>query len=203
MSTQTKNTKEALVITAQQMFAERGYDGVSIAEIAGDLGITKQALLHHFGSKEKLYGRVLEDLSQRFSAIMAPHLNRELAPGEQFRAIMRDLYQHMVLQKHDARLILRELLDNKPRIENKQKWYLRAFLETLADLMQRFSAPGALTKAEAFARTYQVLGAVNYFAVSDPTLKKMFGNEAYAEVEAVFLAQLEDLIERGSAPIRP
>ena len=99
MSTQAKNTKEALVITAQQMFAERGYDGVSIAEIAGDLGITKQALLHHFGSKEKLYGRVLEDLSQRFSAIMAPHLSSELEPGEQFRAIMRDLYSGRVMAR--------------------------------------------------------------------------------------------------------
>ena len=65
------------------------------------------------------------------------------------------------------------------------------FLETLADLMQQISAPGALTRAEAFARTYQILGAINYFAVSDPTLKKILGNEAYADVEAVFLAQLE------------
>ena len=97
----------------------------------------------------------------------------------------------MNTQKHDARLIMRELLENQPRIESKQKWYLRPFLETLADLMQQISAPGALTRAEAFARTYQILGAINYFAVSDPTLKKILGHDAYTDVEAVFLAQLE------------
>ena len=191
MSTKLPNTKQTLVATALQMFAERGYDGVSIAEIAGALGITKQALLHHFGSKEKLYGQVLQELSERFTTLMQPHLAGQQAPAEQYRAIMRDLYRHMQSHKHDARLILRELLDNKPRIENKQKWYLRPFLETLADLMQQFSPAGSLTKAEAFARTYQIVGAVNYFAVSDPTLKKMFGQETYGDVEAVFLAQLE------------
>ena len=61
-------------------------------------------------------------------------------------------------------------------------------------LMQQFSPAGSLTKAEAFARTYQIVGAVNYFAVSDPTLKKMFGQETYGDVEAVFLAQLEALV---------
>ena len=55
------------------------------------------------------------------------------------------------------------------------------------------SGPSALSKPEAFARTFQVIGAVNYFAISDPTLKKMFGKDIYVDVEGVFLDQLEQL----------
>ena len=64
------NTKTALIEVAHKLFADRGYDGVSIADIAGELGITKQALLHHFGNKEKLYGKVLEGVSERFGEII-------------------------------------------------------------------------------------------------------------------------------------
>ncbi|MEM8795586.1 MAG: TetR/AcrR family transcriptional regulator [Pseudomonadota bacterium] len=193
MTSAAQNTKDALVATAHRLFAERGYDGVSIAEIAGTLGITKQALLHHFGSKEKLYGLVLEDLSKRFDAIVQPHLKAERPAREQFLAILGDLYRHMNAEKHDARLIVRELLDNQPRIAEKQRWYLRPFLETLSDLMRQIPEGDGLSKTEAFARTFQIVGAVNYFAISDPTLKKMLGDEAYADVESRFLGQLEAL----------
>ena len=53
-----QDTRERLLDQAEPLFAERGFYGVSIAAIASELGLTKQALLHHFGSKEKLYGEV-------------------------------------------------------------------------------------------------------------------------------------------------
>ena len=191
MRLKNTNTKDALIKTAYILFAERGYDDVSIAEIASELGVTKQALLHHFGSKEKLYGHVLAEMSERFDKIIKAHAHHDSPPLELFRRIIRDLYRHMLTEKHDARLIMRELLDNKPRIADKQRWYLRPFLETLAELVRQIEENRTLTNAQAFARTYQIMGAVNYFAISDPTLVKMFGEAAYDEMEAVFLEQLE------------
>lgn len=193
MTVKKRNTKDALVSAAHRLFAEQGFEGVSIADIAGELDITKQALLHHFGSKEKLYGTVLEQLSVRFDSIVQVHLAQDAAPRDQYRSILRDLYLHMNRDKHDAQLIMRELLDNRPRAEGKRKWYLRGFLESLTELTQTLSGPQGLSKAEALARTFQVMGAVNYFAISDPTLKTMFGKDVYDDVEHVFLDQLEQL----------
>ena len=194
MVKRAKNTKAALIDAAHQLFAERGFEGVSIAEIAGELGITKQALLHHFGSKEKLYGQVLEELSVRFETIVERHVTGVSPPREQFYLIMRDLYRHMLAQTSDAKLILRELLDNKPRIKDKQRWYLRPFLESLTELIQTVSGSRPTTRAEAFARTYQIIGAIHYFAISDPTLKQMFGESMYRDIEATFLSQMEGLV---------
>lgn len=193
MKAKNSDTKDALISAAYELFAERGYDGVSIAEIAGELGITKQALLHHYGSKEKLYGKVLEDLSNRFDRIVQASVDQNLSAADQFRSILRGLYRHMNEQKHDARLIMRELLENKPRIEQKHKWYLKPFLEKLTELMQQLSGNENLSKSEALSRTFQIMGAVNYFAISDPTLQKMFGKDTYRAVEQDFLNQLEQL----------
>ena len=41
-------TREKLLDAARAQFADRGIYGVSIAQIAGELGLTKQALLYHF-----------------------------------------------------------------------------------------------------------------------------------------------------------
>ena len=185
------NTKTALIEVAHKLFADRGYDGVSIADIAGELGITKQALLHHFGNKEKLYGKVLEGVSERFGEIIQAHENKSDTKREQFFSILHDLYEHMNTQKHDARLIMRELLENQPRIEDKQKWYLRPFLEKLTELIREITIKEQLSSEEGLTRTFQILGAINYFAISDPTLKKMFGKQTYSDVEQLFFNQLK------------
>ena len=179
-----------MISAAHRLFAERGFEGVSIAEIASELGISKQALLHHFGTKEKLYGKVLENLSARFETIIITKNASDLPPDGQLRAVLSEIYVHMNHNKHDARLIMRELLENQPRTTDKQRWYLRPFLEAVTEIIQRIPGLQSLSNAEAMARTFQLLGAINYFAIAEPTFRKMFGNEVYTEIDDVFLDQL-------------
>lgn len=54
-----------------------GQVGASLANIADELGLTKQALLHHLGRKEKLYAEIPAWISSRMLA--------ELHPGAHLR----------------------------------------------------------------------------------------------------------------------
>ena len=60
------DTRQRLLDIAEQLFAERGFYGVSIAAIASEVGLTKQGLLHYFNSKEKLYGAIVQRISDDF-----------------------------------------------------------------------------------------------------------------------------------------
>jgi len=51
------------VDVAQRLFAERGYDGVGVAEIGRALGITPPSFYNAFGSKAALFDRVLDRYS--------------------------------------------------------------------------------------------------------------------------------------------
>ncbi|WP_165958818.1 TetR/AcrR family transcriptional regulator [Actinomadura sp. KC345] len=58
----SRRTKETLVASARALFAERGYAGVSAAEIVAVAGLTRGALHHHFGDKRELFRAVLEQM---------------------------------------------------------------------------------------------------------------------------------------------
>ncbi|HEU0164563.1 MAG TPA: helix-turn-helix domain-containing protein [Thermomicrobiales bacterium] len=50
--------KEALIEVAQRLFTERGYDHVSLQQIAEEAGMTKGAMYYYFQNKEEVFARV-------------------------------------------------------------------------------------------------------------------------------------------------
>jgi AcrR family transcriptional regulator len=72
-----RETREAIGAAAERLFAERGYDGVTVADIAAAAGVSVKTLFVHFPSKEDLVFGNEEKLLGRLLEIV-----RERAPGE-------------------------------------------------------------------------------------------------------------------------
>ncbi len=54
-----KDTKENILISALHLFAKKGYEAVSVSEIAGELGITKGALYKHYAGKRDIFDHIV------------------------------------------------------------------------------------------------------------------------------------------------
>ena len=60
--------REELTRIAARLFAERGYQGTSLADLAAELGVQKPSLYHHIASKEDLLWEVAWDGAEAFHA---------------------------------------------------------------------------------------------------------------------------------------
>lgn len=58
------NTKEEILLVSLHLFAQDGYEAVSVSQIAGELGITKGALYRHYQSKRDIFDHILARMEQ-------------------------------------------------------------------------------------------------------------------------------------------
>ena len=64
MSSREKNTKERILEEALRLFAQSGYMGTSMNDIADQLGVTKAALYKHYKSKQEILDSIVEKMNQ-------------------------------------------------------------------------------------------------------------------------------------------
>jgi len=191
------DTRQRLLDIAEQLFAERGFYGVSIAAIASEVGLTKQGLLHYFNSKEKLYGAIVQRISDDFQDHQREALQASEDPAERLGKFYAALAEPTETNVQRTRLLMRELLDNNERAAKAENWYLRPFLDRLISMVKDVNKSEKLSDAEALAYGYQLLGAVNYFLISTSTLKAMYGAKFIEAISTDFIKNLNRLINQG------
>jgi len=191
------DTRQRLLDIAEQLFAERGFYGVSIAAIASEVGFTKQGVLHYFNSKEKLYGAILQRISDDFQKQQTEAEQAFEEPKERLKLFYAALAEPTDTNTRRTRLLMRELLDNNARAMSAENWYLKEFLERLIGMVKAIEGLQALSDEEALTFAYQLLGAVNYFLISPATLGGIFGEKYLAKISTGFSFALNSLIESG------
>jgi AcrR family transcriptional regulator len=79
---------DSLTDIALRVFAERGYDGASMDDVARAAGITKASIYHHVSGKEALLERGLGRALDALFAILDEPGAREGSAGERLRVII-------------------------------------------------------------------------------------------------------------------
>ena len=75
-----RETKERILETALELFAQSGYLGTSMSDIAARLGITKAALYKHYAGKQEILDRIVQRMNELDAARAAAYEMPGAAP---------------------------------------------------------------------------------------------------------------------------
>jgi len=83
--------RQEIVAVAAELFGERGYDAVSLDDVAERLDVTKGSLYHYFSGKEELGSAAIEALGTTWTARLAELVERVGGPpGVRLRVLVRE-----------------------------------------------------------------------------------------------------------------
>lgn len=185
-----EDTREKLLNAAQAQFAELGFHGASISRIAGEVGLTKQALLYHFKRKEDLYSEVLRRISVRLLDAMRTSHDPRSSPEQQFEDTIMGIYASACAHPLDTRVLMREVLDDQRRDAPPEHWFHKTWLDEIVDRLDAVEGQGALSHAEKFARIFQLIAAIQVFVASKSVLARFYGEEGHASIAQAYPEEL-------------
>ena len=162
MGTDKRKLREICRIAAR-VFFEKGYDGASMQDIAGAVGLTKAGLYHHVGSKDRLLFEIMnygmdilrETVIERVKSIADPRerLRQTIVGHIDLIVRARDLELTVVL--HENRSLKGAL---RRRINARKREYIQMLEDLIAQVQREEGNAMISPRLAAFA----LLGIVNW-----------------------------------------
>jgi AcrR family transcriptional regulator len=109
-----KLRRDEIIAEATRLFAERGYEGASMGDLAERVGLRKASLFHHFASKDVLYAAVLGLLVEDVQRAVLTAATSEGSFSDRLDALNDALTKTLGAQPYAARLLVREVMDWGP-----------------------------------------------------------------------------------------
>jgi AcrR family transcriptional regulator len=144
-----RDARAAILETAQQLFAARGLDHVTMAEVAEAAGVARATVFNQFGSKHALVDAITAEVLAGYVMLLDNALAERSAPTPVLiRALFETMGRGIEENERFYRAIFREIakvslgLDEGGEVQEMR----RAALDRLARLLTRGQARGELVR---------------------------------------------------------
>ena len=138
-------TRQRILTAARRLFAERGFDGVGLRDIAAAAGATHGLLRHHFGSKEAVWKGVVDAAEAEYRTALAPHA--VIAPGEDVLEVaerfLREFVAVAARNPDLLRLLVHDGVVSSPRLDYALR-YIGGAHRVLVPLIEALHPHGLL-----------------------------------------------------------
>jgi AcrR family transcriptional regulator len=103
-----KERREQLLDIGRRLFAERGFEGTSIEEVAAQAGVSKPVVYEHFGGKEGLYAVVVDREVEHLLTMATGLLLEGDNTREKFEAAAVTLFRYIDENADGFRILVRD-----------------------------------------------------------------------------------------------
>jgi TetR/AcrR family transcriptional regulator len=196
-------TRESLLTAAARLFAARGFDGVTVAEVARQAGANKALISYHFGGKLQLYRTIVREMFAELLRRVEP-LRTDARPPDQvlreFIAIVGETADSR--RPHLSGMMLREVIAGGPHLDQEILVYPIRVFAVVREIIERGVRERVFRPVDPVLTHLSLVGSlVFFFATAD--FRRRMTTEAPIAIDAArpnrYIRHLQDLIARGLA----
>jgi AcrR family transcriptional regulator len=194
-------TRARILDAALDAFAETGYAGTSLNDIAEQVGIRRQSLLHHFPSKEELYREVLVDSFARWTALVEGAVTRPVGGWPQVERILRAGFQFFDEHPAFVRLARREAIEGGPLMQEQLASTIRPLFDRAAAYLDVEMQDGRLRRYDSRQLLLTGYGAILSYLSDADLVSVLLDTDAMSDQALVTRREhVIDLFRNALAP---
>jgi AcrR family transcriptional regulator len=130
-----QRTRDLIAQTARRLFVERGFDGVTVADIAAEAEVAEATVFNYFGSKEDLFFVVLESFEDAL-IVAVRHRAQGQSVVDAFRELIADGAQRLASPQGTRGAALgARLISGSPALQRKELEIYARYTAVLAALL--------------------------------------------------------------------
>ncbi|WP_084509593.1 TetR family transcriptional regulator [Nocardia pseudovaccinii] len=194
--------EDQIFAEAARLFAERGFAGTSLQDIADAMGMTRPALYYYVKNKEELLARLITEMAEAPAAEikrLATHPDADAAA--RLRGVVRALALRRATDPNRFQMLVRSEAELPADLARSQRAAQNAALREMILLIEDGIAAGQFRPVDSRTTALALLGMCNWISWWQPTLGERTPAEVAEQVAdlAVVMVQRPDGFAPGVA----
>jgi TetR/AcrR family transcriptional regulator len=193
------DTKEQILVVAEELFAQKGFAGVRTHEIAERAGVNKAMIYYWYQSKEQLLRAVLQKILFELIALSQEILSRKLSAAEVLEEFYRGFFYYTARHRNFSRLTTMDLGSEGGYLQTMFESFFRPLFERGVRFIDAAVERGELVAVNSRQLLITIYGmTIAYFAdanqvallygIDDALNDKLLAERLEANLDFIFAA---------------
>ena len=174
-------TRDDIIRAARELFCERGYDGVSVRDIATHADVNVAAVSYHFGGKEALFKEVVRVGMDQGREELVAAFSGEGTTREKLDEAMRHFLYYLLDDDSISPIIFSELAIRSQRITDIMFDHLIENFQLMTQILKQGVEKGEIRETDETITILNMVSTPIYLTFAQPFVEILRGRQGYSK----------------------
>lgn len=194
------DTRARILAAAGEVFAQIGFSGARVDDIAERAGINKAMLYYHVGDKEHLYEVVLTETIERGLASFRQATENLDSPSEKLQAIIDAITSFGISHPNFVPIMVREIASGGVNLPDEMLLRMASVFRVVADVLAEGVSRGVFRATDPLLSHVSLVGSMMFLVATQPIrdrLRRIAGMAAESHSPAELARHAGNLFLHG------
>ncbi len=156
-------TKQRIIVSAIELFAKDGFDGVSVDLIAKKADVNKAMIYYYFKNKAKLYEKVIKTLLDNIYEQIVLDIKKAKKPRDELKIFIETFCNFAWNNPYLSSLMLAELGSGAKNLPSDMFVGLKKIFLLLSNILKKGEEKGCFFDVKPIVIHFMIIGTINLF----------------------------------------
>jgi TetR/AcrR family transcriptional regulator len=165
-------TVERILAAARKIFAQKGYSGAHVDEIAEAAGVNKATIYYQIGDKDTLYADVLHQVLGNTAQNIAEAVAKVASPEEKIKAYINCIATNVDKNPELPPIMMREVASGGQTLPRVVIEDIASVLTILVGILEQGRQKGVFIETVPFLIHIMIVGTIAFYKNAQPIKEK-------------------------------